>query len=1472
MRTSTSARGRVLIVDDDRKIRDLLVDLLELEGYEVSTATDGAQAIERALSFHPDLIVSDVVMPVVGGLELCRRLKEDARTAYIPVMLISGLITSNDGGIEGLHAGADDYIDLPFRNEELLVKVARLVERHRIEGALKESEERYRSLVELSPDAIVVHHDGKFTYVNPAAVKLWGASSAEDLIGRSVLDVVHRDYCDHVKEGIEYIQTFQMPTTLAEQKYLRLDGSVIDVEVTGLPFTSEGKSAVLSVIRDITEKKQAREALRKAEKRLRTVVGSAALILFATDKNGVFTLSEGEGLKSLSLEPGELVGQSVFDVYADTPKVGENIRRALSGESFKSSVDVGGLVFDVRYSPLTDERDNVLGVIGVAIDTTDQRRAEASIRESEERYRELFENANDIIYTHDLQGNFTSLNRSGERITGYSREETMLMNVADVIAPEYLNLAREMIAHKASERVATVYEIDIISKHGRRVRLEVSTRLIFSDGKPIGVQGIGRDLTERKHSEEALRESQAYLAQQAQREAMTHRISQAIRCSLDSREIYQTAVRELGSYLVVDRCSLFMRDDRAKCATNVAEYHAAGVEPAASDFALTHLQSLIAALDKTGVLPFADAAKDERITDLYQNILSKANVKSIMYVAIRVGDDVPAAFALSTTKQVRQWSDADIALAKAVADQTGIAIRQAELYQKAESTSTREALVNRLTMAIRASLSLPEVLSTATRELGQALSASRVQLCLYNTEGVSGPLEYEYLAPGGMTVKNSIVNCDDPIGCRLSNSGQPLIIDDSLNFDDASTALRDYVRDRAASFDTRSQINYPLFIKGEFRGSLCIYQTDRKRLWTEDEVTLVEALAERLAIGIAQAELFEMVARGKTEWETTFDAMSDGIFIFDRSGELKRVNRAGAAMEAVHPRLLLGRQCCDILRTSEEDETCVVEEALETGRSVTIEITPNRLNRPLLVSVEPVFDENNQAVAVVCTARDLSDLRKVQAVAREHQSLLTNILESARESIYAVDTDGNFKWCNSATLKGLGYQRSNFIGRPLLSMVYEADRDLVREKLDAALEGVPQTYEMRYFAHDGQLRYARVDNSPLVVEGRTTGVLGIARDITEQKEERERAARADKLRALGQLASGVAHDFNNSLAAILGRAQLLRRQINEPALVRNLDIIQTAAEDAAATVRRIQTFARKSAVKEFELVDVAGLVNDAIEITRTRWQNEARIRGLEYDVRLNTEPGQFTYGSASELREVFVNMIVNAVDAMPRGGSLLITCRRKDERLQLHFSDNGMGMPDDVQQKIFEPFFSTKGAHGTGLGLSVSYSIIERHSGSISVVSKPGSGTNFTIDLPAVAAEMSSEEFATTLSDTPSLRILVVDDEEPVRETLAEMLVAVNHKVELAGSGQEAVEKLRRGGFDFVFTDLAMPEMDGWETARLIRKDWPGLKIVLVTGYGPTTTPPPGEEDLVDAIIGKPFDFTQVGSTLNTLSRELCHR
>jgi CheY-like chemotaxis protein len=193
-------------------------------------------------------------------------------------------------------------------------------------------------------------------------------------------------------------------------------------------------------------------------------------------------------------------------------------------------------------------------------------------------------------------------------------------------------------------------------------------------------------------------------------------------------------------------------------------------------------------------------------------------------------------------------------------------------------------------------------------------------------------------------------------------------------------------------------------------------------------------------------------------------------------------------------------------------------------------------------------------------------------------------------------------------------------------------------------------------------------------------------------------------------------------------------------------------------------------------------------------------------------------------------------------------------------------MPEDVRQKIFEPFFSTKGAHGTGLGLSVSYSIIERHEGSISVTTEPGKGSVFAIDLPAAEVESGLPEVLIDNNATPTLNILIVDDEPAVRETLAEMLEAGSHRVLLAEGGQDALQKLRSNSVDLVFTDLAMPEMDGWETAREIRKRWPEIKIVLVTGYGPTTIPPVGEEDLVDGIIGKPFAFAQVAAILSSLS------
>ncbi len=203
-----------------RRILDLLVELLELEGYEVASASDGAEAFDLAHSFDPDVVVSDVVMPNVGGLELCRQLKEDQRTAYVPVLLISGIRKSDDAGMEGLYAGADDYLNLPFRNEELLVKVARLVERHRIER-------HYREIVEQAADIIYTRDmDGYITSINAAGARFFGRSPLE-MRGRHLSELVDRRIgARHIEQARNHtgssplLSTYTLPDAKGELRWL----------------------------------------------------------------------------------------------------------------------------------------------------------------------------------------------------------------------------------------------------------------------------------------------------------------------------------------------------------------------------------------------------------------------------------------------------------------------------------------------------------------------------------------------------------------------------------------------------------------------------------------------------------------------------------------------------------------------------------------------------------------------------------------------------------------------------------------------------------------------------------------------------------------------------------------------------------------------------------------------------------------------------------------------------------------------------------------------------------------------------------------------------------------------------------------------------------------------------------------------------------------------------------------------------
>lgn len=380
--------------------------------------------------------------------------------------------------------------------------------------------------------------------------------------------------------------------------------------------------------------------------------------------------------------------------------------------------------------------------------------------------------------------------------------------------------------------------------------------------------------------------------------------------------------------------------------------------------------------------------------------------------------------------------------------------------------------------------------------------------------------------------------------------------------------------------------------------------------------------------------------------------------------------------------------------------------------------------------------------------------------------------------------------------------------------------------------------------------------------------------ITEQERIREQFSQMEKLSALGELASGVAHDFNNTLSGILGRAQLLQRTDDPEKIRRGLEIIIKTAEDGAKTVKRIQDFARQRRDHNFELVSIDQILMDASEITRPRWKNCAEASNIHITLQLHIESNALVMGDDSELREVLVNMVFNAIDAMPEGGKLSLTTRTAGDSVIIKVVDTGVGMYPEVRSKIFDPFFTTKGKAGLGLGLAVSFGIIRRHGGNIEVESQYGKGTEFRITLPVAKMGQKSvnqieevETVATAVTHTappvPSIerartRLLVVDDEDFVRELLSEILEGEHCDVYVAGSGSEALSMFRDMEFDAVFTDVGMPGMSGWELAREIKQINASIPIAVITGWGEAVGSHEQKAAGVDWVIAKPFTADRI--------------
>ena len=610
----------------------------------------------------------------------------------------------------------------------------------------------------------------------------------------------------------------------------------------------------------------------------------------------------------------------------------------------------------------------------------------------------------------------------------------------------------------------------------------------------------------------------------------------------------------------------------------------------------------------------------------------------------------------------------------------------------------------------------------------------------------------------------------------------------------------------------------------------------------------------------------------------------DGIMIADSTDCIVQVNSAVEMMLGYSREELVGKYLWELIPDDGEHHNKVkdvIRDLKKRERVSGVEQVWRRKDGGVFyveVNFSVIKDIKSNTAGSLACIRDINDRKKAEEELRLSEQRYHSLVDNANDAVISTDNTGRIISFNKKAEQMFGYTRDDILGKSVIQLSPQRVRERQQKMFEEfsktnTLYIVGKTMEGQGLRKDG--REFPMEGSTFVIEVGGENILTVLiRDISDRKKMEERLLQSEKLKSLGELAGGVAHNFNNLLAIILGRTQLLRRNVETPPdkkerrklvqeLIKCLDIIEKASFDGADTVRRIQEFSRKKNEEynnqNFTDVDLNDVINSTLEFTKVKWQDEAVSRGIKISITKKLDPLTPVAGNTAELREVFINLINNAVDALPQGGTINIETFMDNGHVVGVVGDTGVGIPQDAKDKIFDPFFTTKGVQSTGLGMSVSYGIINRHHGTIGLESVEGKGTSFTIRLPKQEGLVHEERKEESLpEDQKKATILVVEDEEDVRELLKDILTDGGHEVEFTPDGKKGIELFRKKKFDMVFSDLGMPGMSGWQVAEQIKKINKNTPVALITGWEVNQKGRELKKNGVDLVVKKPFRVNEI--------------
>ena len=546
-------------------------------------------------------------------------------------------------------------------------------------------------------------------------------------------------------------------------------------------------------------------------------------------------------------------------------------------------------------------------------------------------------------------------------------------------------------------------------------------------------------------------------------------------------------------------------------------------------------------------------------------------------------------------------------------------------------------------------------------------------------------------------------------------------------------------------------------------------------------------------------------------------------------------------------------------RESAERLDTAVKRAMATGEPYELDL---ELARPTISTrwVVARGEARRDASGAICglrgTAQDITERRLLE----EQMRRSATAIEQLAETIMVTDLTGTIEYVNPAFTRLTGYSREEAVGKnPRILNSGKQSSAFYREMWDTLLRGevwhghvVNRRKDGTLFEEDATISPVRDDS------GAVAHYVAVKRDVTQEAALEAQLRQSQKMEAVGRLAGGIAHDFNNLLQAMLSHTQLLRRAPERAAA--DLAELEAQIRRGAALTRQLLLFSRHEQARR-EPIDLNDVVREAGGLLR-------RLVRENVEVVVETPEGPVVAAAdRGQLDQVLMNLTLNAADAMPDGGRLTIRAGTTGDDAWLAVQDTGHGIPEAIRDKVFEPFFTTKPAgHGTGLGLSVVHGIVAEHGGRTELESAVGAGTTVRVLLPRLAPEaLRAEAPARPEEPLPAgrhERVLVVEDEPAAREGLADILRSLGYEVTAVGSAAETRDLVPEGPFHVLLTDLMLPDVDGAALARGLLDRWPGLRVILMSGYAEEDVRRRGAELAEVEFLQKPFDIHALAHAL----------